>query len=184
MNTTTRILFVDDEPRVLQALERHLRRLRPQWRMIFVTSAKAALNALNYQDIDVVVSDLQMPDMNGAQLLEAVGQQFPEVKRVLLSGDDDNNRRREAEAFAQVSLHKPCLGQALVTELEKLFPTSEPVCANCNAAQRATGTDSHNTLPLNSNCAACLGQSIVNNLEAVLDHSAAVWRQMRANQVA
>ncbi len=174
MNTTTRILFVDDEPRVLQALERHLRRLRPTWRMVFVTSAKSALNALAHQDIDVIVSDLQMPDMNGAQLLAAVKEQFPSIKRVLLSGDNQNSNRQEAEKFAQVSLHKPCLGQALVIELEKLMPQALPDCSACDDNTKKTSAD----------CATCLGQSIVNNLETVLNQSTATWLRMQANQVA
>src|SRR6187551_2049502 len=64
-----KVLFVDDEPRVLEALERSLRIGGVSWETRFVTSGVAALAALDQGQFDVIVSDMRMPGMDGAALL-------------------------------------------------------------------------------------------------------------------
>ena len=64
-----RILFVDDEPKVLQGLQRMLRPMQHEWEMAFSESGKEALEILEKEPFDVVVSDMRMPGMDGAQLL-------------------------------------------------------------------------------------------------------------------
>jgi DNA-binding NtrC family response regulator len=68
----TRILFVDDETRILQGLQRTLRNMQQDWEMSFVGSGQEALNALSQKPFDVVVSDMRMPGMDGAQLFMEV----------------------------------------------------------------------------------------------------------------
>ena len=70
--TKRRILFVDDEPMVLKGLQRTLRKMRNDWEMAFASSSKEALDILEAEPYDVIVSDLRMPDMDGAQLLAEV----------------------------------------------------------------------------------------------------------------
>jgi CheY-like chemotaxis protein len=67
-----RILFVDDEPAVLDAIRRSLRIHRARWEMEFAGSAAAALDLLSVAPVDVVVTDFRMPDMDGGQLLMLV----------------------------------------------------------------------------------------------------------------
>ncbi|MCF6243145.1 MAG: response regulator, partial [Bacteroidales bacterium] len=67
-----RILFVDDEPNILQGLKRTLRQQRKQWDMVFTESGQQALELLAEQPYDAVVSDMRMPGMDGAQLLGEV----------------------------------------------------------------------------------------------------------------
>lgn len=74
---TKRILFVDDDRSVLDGLRDALRPYRRQWTMSFVTNGEDALAALQATDHDVVVSDLRMPGLDGAALLERVRQQCP-----------------------------------------------------------------------------------------------------------
>ena len=81
-----RILFVDDEPMVLKGLQRTLRKMRSEWDMVFTASGKEALDLLDQQAIDVIVSDLKMPEMDGMQLLTEVKTRFPHVVRIILSG--------------------------------------------------------------------------------------------------
>ena len=66
---THRILFVDDEPMVLRGLRRSLHTMQSEWEMVFVESGAAALEAMAQAPFDAVVSDMRMPQMNGAQLL-------------------------------------------------------------------------------------------------------------------
>jgi len=58
-----RVIFVDDEPRVLEGLKRMLRPKRNEWQMTFVGSAQAALEALRAEPCEVVVTDMRMPGM-------------------------------------------------------------------------------------------------------------------------
>ena len=67
-----RILFVDDEEMVLQGLKRMLRSCRDEWEMVFVESGAKALDAMAQSPFDVVVADMRMPVMNGAELLYEV----------------------------------------------------------------------------------------------------------------
>ena len=67
-----RILFVDDEEFIVSGLRRMLRRQRDEWDMHFVLSAEQALQCMSERPFDVIVTDMQMPGMNGAELLERV----------------------------------------------------------------------------------------------------------------
>lgn len=81
------LLAVDDEPSVLSALRRLF---RPQgWNTLQATSGAAALEMLDVQHVDVVISDMRMPEMDGAQLLEEVRKRHPDTMRVLLTGYAD-----------------------------------------------------------------------------------------------
>ncbi|HER27012.1 MAG TPA: response regulator, partial [Rhodospirillales bacterium] len=81
-----RILFVDDETRVLGGLRRMLRRMQGDWDMAFVDSGEKALEAMHEQEFDVVVSDMRMPGMDGAALLKEVRRRHPLTARIILSG--------------------------------------------------------------------------------------------------
>jgi DNA-binding NtrC family response regulator len=78
------ILLVDDEPNVTEAMKRSLR--REPFEFLTATSGKAALDILAARHIDVVVSDEQMPGMQGSQLLTIVRQKYPRAIRMILSG--------------------------------------------------------------------------------------------------
>jgi len=86
---TKRILFVDDEPNVLSGLQRTLRPMQYQWEMEFVPSGEDALQALGLQPFDAVVTDMRMPGMTGAQLLDVVRDRFPQTIRIVLSGQSE-----------------------------------------------------------------------------------------------
>ncbi|MDL1888969.1 HDOD domain-containing protein [Nitrospirales bacterium NOB] len=102
------ILFVDDEPRVLEGLRRMLRPMRDEWNMTFVTSGPDALDMLAQAPFEVVVSDMRMPGMDGAQLLNEVHRRYPHIVRIVLSGQSDQVLiYRSIEATHQY-LGKPC----------------------------------------------------------------------------
>jgi len=85
-----RILFVDDEPNVLEGLQRMLRGMRHEWEMHFAESGQDALDRLSKQPFDVVISDMRMPGMDGAQLLTEVMRRYPQIVRIILSGYSDH----------------------------------------------------------------------------------------------
>ncbi len=84
MGADAAILFVDDEKSILNALKRTL---RPTGYKIHVAnSGKDGLDVLASNAIDVVVSDMRMPGMTGAEFLKATAEQWPETSRILLTG--------------------------------------------------------------------------------------------------
>ena len=82
-----KILCVDDEPNVLSALRRMF--TLEGCTISMAESGAAALQALESDSFDVIISDMQMPEMNGAQLLQQVRLQWPHTMRILLTGTAD-----------------------------------------------------------------------------------------------
>ena len=123
MNELTKrhILFVDDEPMVLKGLQRALRKMRGDWEMTFASSSKEALDILGAEPYDVIVSDLRMPEMDGAQLLAEVKSKHPEVVRIILSGQVEQEATFKSVQLAHQSLSKPCDADILKHTLNKLF---------------------------------------------------------------
>ena len=81
------ILFVDDEQSILSALRRFLRKERYQ--TCFAVGGKEALKVLESREINLIVSDLRMPEMNGLELLKRVKLHYPETLRLILSATRD-----------------------------------------------------------------------------------------------
>lgn len=112
------VLFVDDEPSVLDGLRRMLRRMRDDWDMEFVDSGAVALNLMGQRPIDVIVTDMRMPEMNGAQLLEAVRSLYPHVVRLVLSGYSGQELILRSVGPAHQFLAKPCDSDTLVAAIQ------------------------------------------------------------------
>jgi len=119
--TKRRIIFVDDEPMVLKGLQRTLRKMRGEWEMTFTSSSKEALDVLGSGSFDVIVSDLRMPQMDGMQLLAEVKNKHPQVVRIILSGQVEQESTFKSVQVAHQSLSKPCDADILKHTLNKLF---------------------------------------------------------------
>jgi HD-like signal output (HDOD) protein len=122
-----RILFVDDEPNVLEGLRHRLRRLRNSWDMRFVESGHEALEALDREPFDMIVSDMRMPRMDGAALLRLVQERHPAVVRIVLSGHADNQLSVKAVPVAHQFLTKPCAAGVLENVVERACNLKELV---------------------------------------------------------
>jgi len=103
-----KILFVDDEPMVLQGLKRMLRGMRNEWDMAFVESGEKALEMLESVPFEIIVTDMRMPGMHGAALLAEVQKKFPKIVRIVLSGDSDQDLILKSVRTAHQYLSKPC----------------------------------------------------------------------------
>ncbi len=114
-----RILLVDDEARILDGLVRLLRPLRGTWEVRTATSGGEALAQLEQQGCQVVVSDMRMPGMDGAELLAAVQQRWPDTIRFILSGHADTGSLRRASGRVHRFLAKPCTFDALRLAVER-----------------------------------------------------------------
>ena len=102
------VLFVDDEPRILDGLRRMLRPLRHQWDMAFAGSGPEALDLLAGQPFDAIVTDMRMPGMDGAQLLKEVMKSQPRMIRIALSGQTDSETMFQVNGMIHQYLSKPC----------------------------------------------------------------------------
>lgn len=109
------ILFVDDEPHLLESIKTMLR--KEPYRILTATSGEEALAlfAKSEQDIDVIVSDERMPAMQGSVLLTTVRARFPDVVRVLLTGQASIAAAVRAvnDAHVHMFLEKPIAPDAL-----------------------------------------------------------------------
>jgi len=102
------ILFVDDEPKVLMGIQRLLRPMRNEWNVLVAESARKALDIMKTTKIDVIVSDMMMPEINGAQLLNEVAGLYPDIIRIVLSGHSDQELIYSLVGPAHQYLSKPC----------------------------------------------------------------------------
>lgn len=108
MNAKVRIVFVDDESHVLSGLRRSMMEMDGQWNMSFHPSGRDALAALESQPADVLVTDMRMPDMDGAQLLDVVRRRSPQTIRIILSGFAEPGSVLRTVGPAHIYLAKPC----------------------------------------------------------------------------
>ena len=104
----SRVIFVDDEPNILAGLRRMLRTQRNEWDMSFVEGGQAALECLQQGNVDVVISDMRMPVMDGAELLGQIRASSPEVIRLCLSGYSEENLVLRGLTSIHQYLTKPC----------------------------------------------------------------------------
>jgi response regulator RpfG family c-di-GMP phosphodiesterase len=81
------LLFVDDEPNILSALRRLFH--GKGYRLLLADGGAAALETLEREAVDLVISDMRMPGMDGARFLEQVRARWPAVVRILLTGYAD-----------------------------------------------------------------------------------------------
>jgi putative nucleotidyltransferase with HDIG domain len=102
------ILFVDDEASLLNGLRVRLHRLRDKWDMKFVESGALAIQALESSHCDVVVTDMRMPGMDGAELLSVVRDRWPDIVRIVLSGYAELQQVMRLVPYAHQYYSKPC----------------------------------------------------------------------------
>jgi HD-like signal output (HDOD) protein len=115
------LLFVDDEPRVLQGLQRQLHSMRTEWTMNFVENGASALERMRTEPADVIVTDMMMPDMDGAQLLTEVMKRHPNSIRIVLSGHADRESVLRLVGPAHQYLSKPCDAEELRNAISRAF---------------------------------------------------------------
>jgi HD-like signal output (HDOD) protein/CheY-like chemotaxis protein len=116
-----RILFVDDEPMVLQGIQRSLRSARHEWEMEFANGGPEALELMSRNPFDVVITDMRMPGMDGAQLLEEVKSRYPRTVRMVLSGQSDRETILRSVGPTHQYLSKPCDVEELKQKLARAF---------------------------------------------------------------
>lgn len=116
-----RVLFVDDEPEILSALEECLAGFGVDWDMNFAKDGDEALSILDDARTHVLVTDLQMPGMDGAQLLAEARRRHPETARVVMSGCYDRETALRLVCATHQYLPKPCQTELVHNTIERIF---------------------------------------------------------------
>ncbi len=135
------VLLVDDEPNVLQALRRGL---HGKFKVHLAEGGKQALKMLKSDGpFAVVVSDMQMPDVNGLAVLAESKRVSPDTIRVMLTGNADQqtaiNAVNEGSIFR--FLNKPCPAEKLVETLDAAIRHHQTLAIERNLLSRTlTGT--------------------------------------------
>ncbi len=103
-----KVLFVDDEPAILESLSDAMRPHRTNWSARFASSGREALELLEREPHEMIVSDMRMPGMDGAELLAHVHDKYPTMTRFILTGHSDENAILRAYPVTHQILAKPC----------------------------------------------------------------------------
>jgi CheY-like chemotaxis protein len=114
-----KMLFVDDEENVLAALRSRLRRKKSVWDMQFARGGDEALALLAQGAVDVMVTDMRMPGMDGGELLGRVRERHPDTVRMVLTGHVDAEAAERAQQLAHRVVRKPFDGEVLQRLIER-----------------------------------------------------------------
>ena len=120
-----RLLFVDDEEHILMGLKRLLRSKRKEWKMVFALGGPEALDHLQQTPFDVVVTDMRMPGMDGADVLTEVKRLRPECVRIVLSGHCELSSSWRVLTVSHQFLAKPCKADELIGVIERACAVQE-----------------------------------------------------------
>ncbi|HEX5363151.1 MAG TPA: HD domain-containing phosphohydrolase [Gallionella sp.] len=205
---TGRILLVDDEASILAALRRLLR--TRGYEIFSANSGAEGLLILERESIDVVISDMRMPEMTGAQFLEHVFSRWPDVKRILLTGysdvestvaavnrgkiwryipkpwDDEDLLLTVQQALAHRQLMDE--NRHLVTELKALNTTLEKRVdertAQLQQALKTMRQSFVNTVHVFSNMMDLRGGALAGHSRRVAEHARKVAKQLGMEETA
>ena len=118
---TETILVVDDEPALLKLT--HAILSKHGYEVLQASSARQALEIISNQHIELLISDIIMPEMDGYTLASIVQEKYPHIKIQLVSGySDENNLGHEDSALSENILLKPYNIQSLLDKIHRLLP--------------------------------------------------------------
>lgn len=102
-----RVLFVDDQPVILELIQLTVRAMQEEWETCFAHSAEEALDCLSKAAYGLVVTDMHLPGLTGAQLLNEVMRRSPATIRIILSGGGDKDLMLKCVGATHQFLPKP-----------------------------------------------------------------------------
>jgi HD-like signal output (HDOD) protein/CheY-like chemotaxis protein len=120
-----RVLFVDDEGKALDALKLMLRVQEFPWEAAYASNGKSALDLMAEKPFDVIISDIRMPEMDGAALLKIVCECFPGAVRIVVCSQEEMNGALRAVPVAHQFLLKPCDPHMLRVAVERATSLSD-----------------------------------------------------------
>lgn len=121
------ILIVDDEVQILKTMRRLFS--ETDYKILSAENGMDALTLLEDNPIDLIISDMKMPLMNGYQLLSTVKEKYPHIIRISLSGyaDEVAMRKRVLHNIADFSIFKPWNNEKLLLNIERIFKSHSTI---------------------------------------------------------
>lgn len=119
-----RILFVDDEPRILSGIENALLFADYEWETVFANSGEEAMACISETTFEVLVTDMKMPGATGADVLRHARDHQPAMVRIVLSGEFDQELAQRAMPLTHEFVSKPCDPDDLFDVISKVYDTS------------------------------------------------------------
>ncbi|MBC8089981.1 MAG: response regulator [Phycisphaerae bacterium] len=114
------LLLVDDDVHVVQALGNILRRRRDSWEVRLACDANEAIREMEAHPADVIISDFQMPGIDGCELMTRIERDWPSTVRIMLTGDTDEAVHRRLVSVTHALLSKPVSSKLLVETMDRV----------------------------------------------------------------
>ncbi len=96
MGDLKKILIVDDEETLTWSMAKSLSKDKDKYEVMIANNGKEALNVLEHERIDLVISDIRMPDINGLDLLVRIKKEFPQTKVIIMTAYGSSDVQKEA----------------------------------------------------------------------------------------
>lgn len=127
-----KILFVDDEIQILKAFKRLF--MDTDYEINVAESGLEALNILKNQEVDLIVSDMRMPNMTGYELLSIVKNRFPDIIRIILSGFAEERIILDSlqKNIAKIYILKPWENNIFIETIDNIFKVEDMLKDNIN----------------------------------------------------
>jgi len=141
-----KVLFVDDDENILNGFRAMLHSKRKEWKCSFSSTPKDGLNLVKQEKFDVVLADMRMPCMDGADFLKAVEEIQPRAVRIILSGYSESQSLLKSVKNAHQFLSKPCNSDTITGTIERVMEL-QPIITDESIKAIVTRLDSLPALP-------------------------------------
>lgn len=161
-----KILIVDDEVQILKALSRMF--LDTDYEIFTAENGMEALKLLEDNEVDMLISDMRMPVLDGVKLLTIVKEKYPKIIRIILSGYAEEKLMFRAllHNLAKLYIFKPWNNDSFVRDIEKLF-TDDVVLNSSDLKKLIEDIDCHNTMP--EHCEKLIRLTEEENMDALVN---------------
>ncbi len=160
-----KILIVDDEVQILKALSRMF--LDTDYEIFTAENGMEALKILEENEVDMLISDMRMPILDGNKLLSIVKEKYPKIIRIILSGYAEEKLMFRAllHNLAKLYVFKPWNNDALLKDIEKLF-VDDVVLNSSELKKLIEDIDCRSTMP--DNCKKMIQLTEEENMDALV----------------
>ena len=115
------VLFVDDDENIIGGIRRMMYPMRKEWDLLYANGGSEALELLKEKPVDVIISDIRMPGIDGTQLLTKVKELYPQTVRITLSGYANDSLALRNTRIVHQSLSKPSTPENVKNTIERAF---------------------------------------------------------------
>ena len=96
LNDLKKVLIVDDEETLTWGMAKSLSKDKDKYEVLIANNGREAINLLNENEIDLVISDIRMPDINGLDLLVNIKKEHPQTKVIIMTAYGSSDVQKEA----------------------------------------------------------------------------------------